>query len=438
MTRIALHLGRYALLVAVTVAAGFVMWWVSRPNTEASVLGGSSEIAGVTLSAAPKTAVFIERIEPERCDVSVRYSGKIEAWETYSVGFEVGGRVATLGRSAAGEPLDDGDRVESGQLLARLDDRILLARRSEAAANYELAVSELERSKRIRKLNPGALPDGDYQVDLTEVALMKAMQEVAQKNLEDATISSPVSGSIVRRMVEVGESVNPHSTIFDIVENDRLRLVLNVPEARVREMEIRRRRVFAARRGEAPVADPEDAVFRARVRLEGTDVYGRPWPAIDAEVYRIAEVADAVTGLFEVEVLIPNEEGLLRPGMVATAEVVTDRILAYRAPEASVLFRADQTFLYTVSPQTADLKVMFWEVGQTDVMRAERRDLTTFIDQGDAILLPASSLDLDSVVVRGQQRLRDGQLVRIVNEEAARAPSSVGVAGSETARGALN
>ena len=45
---------------------------------------------------------------------------------------------------------------------------------------------------------------------------------------------------------------------------------------------------------------------------------------IDAEVYHIAEVADEQTGLFEVEVLIPNDQGLLRPGMVATADLVTD------------------------------------------------------------------------------------------------------------------
>ncbi|MEN0110374.1 MAG: hypothetical protein AAF805_06585, partial [Planctomycetota bacterium] len=202
------------------------------------------------------------------------------------------------------------------------------------------------------------------------------------------------------------------------VENDRLRLVVNVPEARVRELELRRRHVEAVRRGEETAVDPECAVFRANVRLEGTDLFGNEWESIPAEVYRIAESADAVTGLFEVEVEIPNGDGLLRPGMVATSQIVTDRIYAYSAPETAVLFRSGQTYAFTIDRESAPLEVMYWDVGETPLDRARRVELTRWIDQGDRILIPADGGELSGLVVRGQQRLRDGQLVRVVNPTA--------------------
>ena len=421
MTRWMLKIGHYGFLVLLTLGACGVMWWVSRPRAEGSVLDGTNQVAPVPVIAEPKSLVYVDQVEPRWCDVMLRHSGKIQAWETYSLGFEIGGRVNELGENVAGEPLDDGDRVEAGQLLARLDDRVLRARQGEAVANYELAASDLARSRRLRERSPGAISEADFQTDLTQVALMKARQEVVFKNLEDAAILSPVSGSIVKRFVEVGESVSPNTVIFEVVQNHRLRLIVNVPESRIRELELRRRQVAAAQSGEdsvtGPVTDPEEKVFRARVQLAGKDVYGQPWPPIDAEVYRIAEVADSATGLFEVEVLIPNEEGLLRPGMVATAQIVTSRILAYEIPEPAVLFRSNRTYLFSVDSEPTDVQVMFWDVGKSSTQRAKRHNLATWIDQGETILLPVTSIELEAIVTRGQQRLRDGQLVRVLEQD---------------------
>ena len=418
MTKILARVGRYTFLVALTAVAAAVMWWVSQPNTEGVATAGAGEVASTPLAAQPRALVEVERIEPALRDVSLRYSGKIEAWETYTLGFEIGGRVAELGVAADGRSLDDGDRVTAGQVLARLDDRVLRAQLSESVARFELAASDLARSRRVRERSPTAISEADYQNDVTTLAQAKAAQEIANKSLEDSTLVSPVSGSIVRRMIEAGESVNPHEHVFEVVENDRLRLVVNVPEARVRELELRRREVLAIRRGEQAAPSPECGFFRARVRLEGNDLYGNPWPPIDAEVHRIAETADEVTGLFEVEIILPNGDGLFRPGMVATAEIVTGRVLAYSIPESAVLFRSGQTYAFTVDEEPTDMEVMFWDVGETSVARARRVDLTRWIDQGDQVLIPADSVSIDAIVTRGQQRLRDGQLVRPTGEVA--------------------
>lgn len=416
MTKWALRFGRFAVLIAITVFAIGVMWWVSQPLDETDLLADAGRVAAPPPAATPSAPVEVTTIAPAWSDVTLRYSGKIEPWETYTLGFEAAGRVAELGRNALGEPLNDGDRVEAGQVLARIDDRILLARRDEASAQYELAAANLERSRRARQRTPGAVTEADYQAEVATLAQAKAMQQIALKNLEDTVLNAPVAGSIVRRMIEPGESVGANDTVFELVENDRLRLVVNVPEARVRELEMRRRAVHAVAAGERPGIDPEDGVFRAHVRLEADDVYGEPWPPIEAEVYRIAEVADQATGMFEVEVLIPNGEGLLRPGMVATAEIVTDRVFAYALPEAAVLFREGKTYAFALEPERADLKVMFWDLGPTEVWRSRRLELTRWVDQGETVLLPAEGAEPRTVVTRGHQRLRDGQLVRVVGQ----------------------
>lgn len=410
MTKFLARVGHYTFLVALTIVACGVMWWVSRKADDTDVFAAGAGVAPAPLAAQPRTVVKAVPVTASLRDVFIRYSGKIEPWEDYSLGFEIGGRVATLGENASGQPLDDGDRVEAGQLLARLDDRVLRARMAEAEANLELAVSELKRSRGARNV----ISESEYQNDVTRQAQSRAMQQMAVKNLEDSLLTSPVTGTISRRMVEPGESVNPNEVIFEVVENDRLRLVLNVPEARVRELELRRREVAAARTNGATSDDPESGVFRAHVRLEGNDLYGNPWPMIDAEVYRIAQTADRVTGLFEVEIALDNGPGLLRPGMVATADLVTDRINGYELPEAAVLFRQGSTYTFVVDDESAEMPVMFWEAGETTIQRARRVDLTRWIDQGETVLVPAEATDLRRVVTRGQQRLRDGQLVRML------------------------
>lgn len=411
MTKLLARVGRYTFLVALTVVACGVMWWVSQKSNEAEALK-KAEVAPAPLAAQPRTTVRAVPVEAAMRDVVVRYSGKIQPWETFSLGFEIGGRVSTLGENEVDQPLDDGDHVEAGQLLARLDDRIFRARLAEAVANFEMAASDVARSRRVRSNNAGAITEAEYQNDVTRQAQAQAAQQVAEKNLEDSLLTSPVTGKIARRMVEAGESINANVTVFEVVENDRLRLVVNIPEARVRELELRRRQVAEARQNGVSEIDPEGAIFRAHVRLEGNDMYRNEWPIIDAEVYRIAQVADAVTGLFEVEIAIDNRDGLLRPGMVATAAIVTDRINAYALPEAAVLFRSGFTYAFTIENRSTELPVMFWDVGETEIQLARRINLTKWIDQGEEVLIPADSIEITSIITRGQERLRDGQLVR--------------------------
>jgi len=420
-------------LLGVTAIAIWVMWMMNSKNNPAGKQ--QRPLRPLADVARPKAPVLVLPMEVQPHEILATFSGKIRPWETHHVSFEVAGRVQELGSASPrdnlkGEPLDEGDTVEAGQVLAHLDDRVFRALKSEASAQLEQASSDLQRAQRLRATNPTALTDSELQGYATKMALARAQLEVAMKNLEDATLISPVRATISRRFINPGESVGANQQAFELVENEEVLLVVEVPESQVRELENRLREVRAKRTSAAANGSSEDTLFRAYVELKGRDRLGNPWPALKGEVYRISEVADPRTSLFQVEIRLPNSKKLLRSGMIATAHIVLARIPAYELPEMAVLFRGRRAFLFSVEEQPAEMEMMYWNVGPTEMYRAKRIDLTTWIEQDQKILIPvppASRLNpmgligqrkLQWVVVRGQHRLADSQLVRIMNPPA--------------------
>jgi len=326
------------VLGAVTVFAMVVMWRLSAKEHFRDQQA-ETPIRSLPAVAAPKSPVVLASVQVQMCEIISTYAGKIQPWETYLIGFPSTGRIVSLGTHRSGRPLDEGDRVQAGQVLAKMDDRVFLANKSEAAAQVEKVTSDLQRAQRVRLANRSAVSDSELQKWVTDLARAHAQYEIAVKNLDDATLHAPVDATISKRMIKSGESVSPNQIVFELIENHDVLLVVDVPETQIRELEQRKRAIAAA---------PRDTVFRAYVQLEGRDRFGTPWPRLEGEVYRIPEVADTRTGLFAVEIRLSNSDRLLRPGMVATADIVTSRIPGYPIPEAAIIFRQRRAYLFTI------------------------------------------------------------------------------------------
>lgn len=411
------------LLIVITLLCMGVMWKLSAKD-EVSAKRDGGGIRPLAVVAAPKAPVEFSPLHVQICEITNTYAGKIEPWENYQIGFAVGGRVVALGSSEAGIPLDEGHRVRAGQVLATLDDRVFRAQKSEAAARIEQATSELRRAEQVRRNRASAVSESELEGLVTDLALAKAQYEIALKNLDDATLKSPVAATISQRMIKSGESVSPNQIVFELVENDDVLLVVNVPETHIRELEERMRAVEQRRSRKNPSPEPppdglvEETVFRAHVHLEGRNRFGDAWPKLEGEVFRIPQVSDSRTGLFPLEIRLSNDERLLRPGMVATADVVTARLSGYRVPESAVLFREDRAHLFSVTREPAQMEMLYWTLGGSFIYRAQRVPLTRWIDQGETVFVPAEEASLSSVVVRGHFRLADKQLLRVVNLDA--------------------
>jgi len=364
--------------------------------------------------AIPPTPVTVMEACSESIEITDRFSGMIRPMERFSLGFEIAGRVVALGVNAEGKPLDDGDRVTAGQMLARLDDRTLRARIEEcdamlgearaqvegALARLEQAQSDLNRSEDLKLAGDRMITKAQYQDDVTKVAVAESdvavakatfakaqsLRPTATKNLEDATLVSSVDGVIARRHINVGESVSPHQAIMEIIQVEQVLLVVGVPEAYVSEIEIGQ---------------------RAHVELLARDRFRRERPRGEGRVYRVAEAADQTTGLFEVEISLPNSDGTWRPGLIALAHIVLKEVEGFRIPMTSVVVRSDQSFLFTVGQATEDGKQG----------KARRLLLENWIEQDTDLILTDLSPQDRSIVTRGQHRLVDGRDVILVKLE---------------------
>ncbi len=411
-------LGRFAGLILVTLAAGAVMLATAmRPTDPGDRYRSSDDDEGVQSVSAP---VVIRTVQPETVEVLDIYSGMIHPFERYSVGFEVAGRIDELGRDESGKEFDDGAVVRQGEVLARLDQRMLKARVKEMTALLERAQLELERARQLRDSPARVISEADFQQRVTDLAVAQAQSDQAQKNLEDATLRSPCDGVIARRLVNPGESIAAHQAAMEIVQVDRLLLIVGVPESRVQELENRQRQLLAAAQEDGPSTSTDKTspeAFRVYVQLMGSDRFGQPWPARMGEVFRISETAHDKTGLFEVEVLLNNDDQLLKPGQIALAKIVIDELTAFRLPTHSVLFRGETPYIYTIQEQAADLELLFWNLGPNRDFRANRVPLHRYIEQEGELIIPELPPEHRRVVVRGQHRLVDGRRVRIMQVE---------------------
>jgi RND family efflux transporter MFP subunit len=377
---------------------------------------GEDSNNNVEQDAAAETAasVAVQRLEPEQLEITLLSSGMIEPWERHTISAEISGRIVELGKNEQDQTLHEGDRVTAGQLMVRLDQRVLQARRKETAARLEQAEDELRRIRDLRRRSSNAISDAEYQKRVTDAAVAGTMATVAETNLEDATISAPASGIISRRMINNGESVRDSDPLFEIVEVDDVLLMVGVPEFQVYELINRRKQVRANLQNalQARKIDPNkkfaraDLLFLAHVDLLGKDRYGRPWPALVGRVHRFSETADDKTGLCEVEILLSNKEGRLRPGQIALANIVIDRITGFRLPLSAAIYREDNAYLFAVVADPKDKKQL----------RAKRLNLEEYVEQGSDLIIPEAQVPADyrTVVVRGQHRIVSGRLVTIV------------------------
>lgn len=355
----------------------------------------------------PPSPVSVREVAFEdKIEITDSYPGVIEPFERFSLGFEIGGRVVALGVNSSDEPLDDGDRVQKGQVLAKLDARVLRAQveeiesqiRETAARNIEAEARQIQadadwkRLLEVQETNPEAITDAtrdetemnlkvaNSQLDViaAQASMLDAQLAIARKTLEDAELTCPVDGVISRRLVNPGESVTAHQPAFEVLIVNQVLLMVGVPEAYV---------------GDIHRGQPVDVRMLARNRFR------QERPHHNGEVYRVAQTADETTGLFGVEILIDNSKGLLRSGQIGRGHIVIrDDVKGFRVPRTAAVKRQGFTLIFAVD--------------DTDIAHAVV--LEDWIEQGDDLVISELPDNLHKIVVRGQHRLVDGQPVQIV------------------------
>jgi len=213
-----------------------------------SILGIA--LAGVALWAAVGSA-----LEPAEENVSKEVRVRVAPVESGSVGatfLRWGGIVRAADRAMLSFPVgarlaerkvEIGDRVERGQVLARLDTRQLDNGRAVAAASRleaEAALAQAERDEaRVRQLagrkaaTPQELEQVQTAVEARRAALAaaEAGEQEAARRLVDGTLRAPFDGSITGVLADAGETLSPGDPVYEISGEGSVEVEVKLPEA---------------------------------------------------------------------------------------------------------------------------------------------------------------------------------------------------------------
>jgi len=299
--------------------------------------------------------------------------------------------------------VDVGDKVSSGQVLATLDAEPLTlardtaqARADRAAVRVSLAQKTFARQQRLHgqgSVADSVFEDADLNLQLAkaDLRLARLTLKSAERDLAHGVIKAPIDGEITGRFPELGAVLPAGTPVFHLVRTDRVRLVLSLSESEV---------VHVA------AGDPVSIAFDAlpKAHFSGT-------------VARVGSVDQGASPTFPVEVHMDNQEGQVRPGMVARV-TLSGRTLASAVPVPATALRRrnGDTGLFVIDGERA-----VW----IKVNVATLEDEIIYLDSG----INAGT----QVVIVGQTALRGGELVSLsvvdgrVTEGARKAPAVYGL-----------
>jgi RND family efflux transporter MFP subunit len=366
-------------------------------------------------SARPVKAHVVP-VSSRRVNRTVDSVGSLFAFEEVTVGSEVEGRVAQVfvdvgDRVAAGRPLVKIVPVELGltlqqerAALEQIQARLTMTGGGQALAPKDAAEvkrADADRTDAEQKylrakqlfgeglISKGTYDEAEaryngaraaYDMSVQNVLTLRAQAAqrtasvaLADKKLRDTVIRAPFGGQVKDRMVSPGQYVKVQTPVMVIVDSNRLRARLKVPEKMA---------AWVA------VGQPVKVLVEAY-----------PDRAFEGTVWRMSPSVDPQTRSFDVEALLDNAEGLLKPGFFARASIVTSRV-----DEALVVPQGALRYLYGV-----------YKVYRVDKSALRETEVKLGPHEGSAVEIVSGLKDGERVAVPIEgEELRDGAQVTAV------------------------
>jgi membrane fusion protein (multidrug efflux system) len=335
--------------------------------------------------------VVVSEVALEPYQPRSRYVGRLQAQDDVSITARVTGYLLS-------REFHEGDLVEEGDILYRLDpseyEAALARARAEMAAAIANQANAERNFKRGRDLLPrGAISEAEMD-DLTarkldaDARIESARAEItsAEVNLGFTVIRAPISGQIGRSAASAGDLVGPTTgELTTLVSIDPIEALFQISEATY---------VAAIGRGLRSRLDL-DFIRQIEVTLELAD--GTFYPEV-GKIDFFANRIDRSTGTLEARALIPNPNSLLVPGQyVRVLLQYTELLEGLFIPQAAV--QADQQGSF----------VLIVDAGNTVARR--NVELGSRID--DKVRVKHGVDEGDRVIVRGLQQVREGMPVRV-------------------------
>lgn len=307
-----------------------------------------------------KTVTVTETRSVERPDY-IRQNTIMEATRSVDVLSKTAGLIQGL-------LVDEGDRVSSGQVLAKLDEGEAKLRVKEAQVHLLQAQSTFARDEELfqKKIRS----EKDFEQSKFQLEIAKAQLEAAQMRLEYTRIAAPFSGVVVERVIEEGDMMSPNQKVFVLAELGPLRARVYLPEEEIRRISV-----------------------GSRVKIF---VKSYPEVAFHGQVTAMSPVVDPESGTNKVTVEIQDGQDVLKPGMFATV------YLFYRTRSSHLLV-----------PEVVFRTKGWDEVFVFEDGKARKRIVVPgLIDSGYVEILSGLTAR-DRVIIEGSEGLQNGQRVTL-------------------------
>ncbi len=339
-------------------------------------------------------AVRVRPVESRQASGATRYSGAVQPLRQVDLSFKVAGYVESLAEVKEGESkraIQEGDPVKKGAVLAqvRADEyrqRAAAASASvlEAEAAEKQAQLDAERAAKLFESGAATKAERDntaVRLEAASARVAAARAQVGQADLVigDTSLTSPMDGVVLKKPIEVGALVNAGSVGFVVADVSSVKVMFGVPDTLVEKLS----------QG-SPVT----------VTLEA-----RPGE-LEATVTRIAPSADPKSRVFDVEVKLPNADGRLKPGMIASLKV----------PDAALASESIMLPLTAVVRSKNDARgfAVFVVGGAEGAETVGVRDVKLGDVLGNLVVVKDGLKAGERVVSQGATLVVDGDAVRII------------------------
>ncbi|MCF2948625.1 efflux RND transporter periplasmic adaptor subunit [Paraglaciecola aquimarina] len=338
------------ILIALIIMCGLVVY-LYAPNSEQE-----QQKKSIT------TPVRVYSVEQQKFPVTIEALGTANANESITITAQKSAIVQSI-------QFDDGDLVEKGQLLLKLNDREEQARLNELEINLQEAKRQLKRIDNLAQLSVASKQLLDEQQ--AKVKALKAQLEVAKTQLDELVLSAPFNGMLGVRKVSVGALVEPGDLIVTLDDMSLIKVDFTVAESHL------------------PSVQNGQLVVATSVAYPGEEFTGK--------ISNIASRVDPITRAIQIRAIVDNKNFKLRPGMLLQLNLQKQILDTLVIPESALVPIEDKQFVYIIENDIAVQKQV--QVGLRKPGMAQ---------------IVSGLTEHDQVVVEGALRLRDGSNVNIL------------------------
>jgi len=313
------------------------------------------------------------QVEPARFEHYLELQGDVQTKQNILLYPEMAGTLIQV-------LVREGDQVQKGQLLARIDDGGMSSRLEQLRTQTELAETTFARQKRLWEQNIGS--EIQYlQAKTNYEASVNAVRQ-AEAQLAKATIRAPFSGIVDDVMQDEGSTVNPAAgtAVFRLVNLADMYVSVDVPESYLESVRPGKEvQIYLPVLGEN---------ISTRVRQTGNFI-------------------NPTNRSFSVEVPVPNQSGHIKPNLTARV-----RINDYTNEQALLIPP-------TVISENAEGEQYVYvavEVDENGIGKAEKRVITTGQSQGNDVEVLSGIQPGEHIITEGARRIREGQEIEIIEQ----------------------